>query len=341
MPRRTSRSPRASKASWPSSTMLPNLSMWPIASACSGWWSKKSRSDPKRSSSSTRSPCLTTLRILVIYCVHGITMTGMRTLHHRADRPHAGATVEQRRVLGQITCAADRLCDGFRRRSAVLIERSLGAHGCLRHGQRVSGSNGILWSMALQSSSADLNVRVRAKFVSASTSLSGSKGAAPTAEWLREDASVICARQMPDRWTVCEHILAEYEGQIPTQGCLSPAARQNPFSMRCSACGRCLENVSPSSNSKAPGISTRQDGGSRRLPRLSGWLDKVRIATQARGDSIERGPVEHPEKCSAVGQGIANQHQQSTRSSTKRPDLPGASPRTTGHPHTWVFSARH
>src|SRR5438034_6625742 len=26
--------------------------------------------------------------------------------------------------------------------------------------------------------------------------------AAPTAEWLREDASVICARQMPDRWTV-------------------------------------------------------------------------------------------------------------------------------------------
>src|SRR5437667_7107361 len=111
---------------------------------------------------------------------------------------------------------------------------------------------------------------------------------------------------MPDRWTVCEHILAEYEGQIPTQGCLSPAARQKPFSMRCSACRRCMENVSPSSNSKWPGISTRQDGGSRRLPRLSGWLDKVRIATQARGDSIERGPVEHPEKCSAVGQGIAN-----------------------------------
>ena len=189
--------------------------------------------------------------------------------------------------------------------------------------------------------SADLNVRVRAEFLSASPSLSGSKGAAPTAEWLREDASVICARQMPDRWTVCEHILADYEGQIPTQGCLSPAARQKPFSMRCSACGRCMENVSPSSNSKWPGISTRQDGGSRRLPRLSGWLDKVRIATQARGDSIERGPVEHPEKCSAVGQGMANQHQRSTRSSTKRPDLPGASPRSTGHPHTWVFSARH
>src|SRR5436190_14181276 len=79
MPRRTSRSPRASKASWPSSTMLPNLSMWPIASACSGWWSKKSRSDPKRSSSSTRSPCLTTLRILVIYCVHGITIAEIAT----------------------------------------------------------------------------------------------------------------------------------------------------------------------------------------------------------------------------------------------------------------------
>ena len=92
--------------------------------------------------------------------------------------------------------------------------------------------------------SADLNVRVRAEFLSASPSLSGSKGAAPTAEWLREDASVICARQMPDRWTVCEHILAEYEGQIPTQGCFSPAARQKPFSMRCSACGRCMENVS-------------------------------------------------------------------------------------------------
>ena len=186
--------------------------------------------------------------------------------------------------------------------------------------------------------SADLNVRVRAEFLSASPSLSGSKGAAPTAEWLQEDASVICARQMPDRWTVCEHILADYEGQIPTQGCLSPAARQKPFSMRCSACGRCMENVSPSSNSKAPGISTRQDGGSRRLPRLSGWLDKVRIATQARGDSIERGPVEHPEKCSAVGQGMANQHQRSTRSSTKRPDLPGASPRSKGHPHTWVLA---
>src|SRR2546430_7988520 len=163
--------------------------------------------------------------------------------------------------------------------------------------------------------SADLNVRVRAEFLSASPSRSGSKGAAPTAEWLQEDASVICARQMPDRWTVCEHILADYEGQIPTQGCLSPAARQKPFSMRCSACGRCMENVSPSSNSKWPGTSTRQDGGSRRLPRLSGWLDKVQIATQARGDSIERGPVEHPEKCSAVGQGIANQHQRSTRSS--------------------------
>src|SRR6266568_4849429 len=83
MPTRTSRSPRASKASWPSSTMLPNLSMWPIASACSGWWSKKSRSDPKRSSSSTRSPCLTTLRIPVIYCVHGITMSEMRILSDR------------------------------------------------------------------------------------------------------------------------------------------------------------------------------------------------------------------------------------------------------------------
>src|SRR2546428_12054128 len=103
MPRRTSRSPRASKASWPSSTMLPNLSMWPIASACSGWWSKKSRSDPKRSSSSTRSPCLTTLRILVIYCVHGITMTGMRSLEQvgRIDpsRAQQRAQLPQPRAL--------------------------------------------------------------------------------------------------------------------------------------------------------------------------------------------------------------------------------------------------
>ena len=45
-PRRMSRSPRASKAFSPSSTMLPSPSRSPIASASSGWSSNRSRSGP-------------------------------------------------------------------------------------------------------------------------------------------------------------------------------------------------------------------------------------------------------------------------------------------------------
>jgi hypothetical protein len=47
----------------------------------------------------------------------------------------------------------------------------------------------ILRSMALQTSSADLNVRVRAEFAGAS--LSGSKAVGPAAEWLPAAGSVI------------------------------------------------------------------------------------------------------------------------------------------------------
>src|SRR2546425_12672032 len=73
---------------------------------------------------------------------------------------------------------------------------------------------------------------------------------------------------------------------------------------------------------------------------LGGW---TRYGSRPRPEgtpsSVDRSNTQR--SVAPSDKGSANQHQRSTRSSTKRPDLPGASPRSTGHPHTWIFSARH